>query len=330
MARPRKQRLFGVGIGAGLVGAMALALKYALRPRGKAPLPDSISPAVFATKVLHTSHGHVIYHEAGSGRPLLFIHSLCLGGSSYEWSKVYPEFAERYQVLAPDLIGFGESQRPNVALSSSDYVRVLAEFIRGTCGLEMPTIVASGLGAGFAVQLAAQHPELVHRLILHMPTGGNDFGLARLRWSTRLAAHAEGLQRFMYRNYQSTPDAVRNWLANGGFVDASKLSEETVDVFTTCAQLGGAENAIRNFHAGRMNLDLEGRLRSVSHPVTFLWGSEPGQPSLEAAQRLRAQVPSSPLVVIPRVGALAALEDPQAMIAVLNEQLEPGLRVFGE
>ena len=323
MAFKRSKKLFGVGLGASLVGAVFLAFKYALRPFRKALLPDSISPAIFATKVLHTSIGHVIYHESGGGTPLLFVHSVCLGGSSYEWSKVYLEFTPRYRVLAPDLIGFGESQRPDARLGARDYVQMLAEFIAATCKDEPPIIVGSGLGGGFCAQLAAQHPTLVSRLILHMPTGGNEFGLARLRRSTRAATHMESLHRFMYRNYQSTRGAVRQWLAGGGFADAARLSEETVDVFTTCAQQGGAEYAIRNFHSGALNLELEPAMRALTQPVALIWGSEPGSPSLNDAERLRALVPGCNLAVLPRASALAALENPQAMIAALSAQIIP-------
>ena len=321
------KKLVGVGLGASLLGAMFLALKYALRPAGKSPLPDTISPAVFATKVLHTSLGQLIYHEAGGGQPLLFVHSLCLGGSSYEWSKVYPEFAGRFRVLAPDLIGFGESQRPDAQTSAADYVRVLAEFIRATCWGEMPIVIGSGLGAGFCVYLASQHPELVSRLILHMPTGNNEFGAARLRRSTRLTAHSELIQRFLYRNYQSTRAAVRNWLSAGGFVDGARLTDEMVDVFTTCAQQGGAEYAIRNFHVGRLNFDLEARIRQVNHPVTLLWGSEAVYPPLDFGRRLQGATRNCSLITLPRLGAMAALEDPAVIAAALNEQLDPGLRV---
>jgi len=329
MFRNENKKLVGVGLGAGLAGALVFALKYALRPVRKSPLPETISPAIFATKVVHTTLGHVIYHEAGSGQPLLFIHSACLGGSSFEWSKVYPEFAGRYRVLAPDLIGFGESQRPAAKFSAADYARMLAEFIRSTCAEgAQPILVASGLGAGFCVYLASQHPDLAARLLLYMPTGSREFGSRRLRRSTRVAAHVEALQRFLYHNYQSTREALRNWLA-AGFVDSSRLTDEAVEVFTTCAQQSGAEYAIRNLHSGRLDFDLEARLTSLKTPVTFLWGSEPGQPPLEFGERLQQTLAHSNLAVLPRLGAFAALEDPAAMVAALNEQLDPTLRVVG-
>ena len=91
MAQGRK--IWGVSLGAGLLGAFVLTLRYALRPSAKPKLPDSISPAIFATRIFYTSRGQVVYHESGQGGPLVFVHGVYIGASSYEWSKVYPHFA---------------------------------------------------------------------------------------------------------------------------------------------------------------------------------------------------------------------------------------------
>src|ERR1700733_58219 len=77
MGPRRKKKLFGAGLGAGLLGAIFLALRYAVRPAAKGRVPDTISPAIFRTKALHTSLGQVVYHESGSGPTLVFIHATC-------------------------------------------------------------------------------------------------------------------------------------------------------------------------------------------------------------------------------------------------------------
>src|SRR5579884_2287485 len=101
----KKKKLIGFGFG---LGALLLALKYAIRRPTKEPVPETISPAIFSTKVQRTSRGQILYHESGLGQPLIFVHAPALGGSSYEWSKVYPEFAHMHRVIALDLIGYGE------------------------------------------------------------------------------------------------------------------------------------------------------------------------------------------------------------------------------
>jgi pimeloyl-ACP methyl ester carboxylesterase len=326
--RYKQKKLLGVGLGAGLLGAMFVALKYAIRPASKSPVPDVISPAIFATKVLHTSLGHIVYHESGSGQPLLFIHNICIGASSYEWSKIYPEFATRFRVLAPDLVGFGESQRPSGQFSAADYVRMLAEFIRATCWEERPIIIGSGLGAGFGVYLASQHPELVSRLILLMPTGENEFGRASMPLGVKLAGHVPLLNQFIYRNYQSTRAAVRTALTNIGFVNPEAVTDEMVDVFTTCAQQYGAEHSALNFYTGRLNFDLERRLKMILHPVTLIWSDEGGYPTLDWAYKLQSSIRNCNLVVLQKTGIMAALETPQQLSAVLHEQLQTDLRIY--
>jgi len=326
MGERRKRRLFGAGLGAGILGALFLALRFAVRPVTKARVPDSISPAIFRTKVFHTSLGQMVFHESGSGPALLFIHGICIGASSYEWSKVYPQFTASHRVLAPDLIGFGESARPDASLTSTDYARSLAEFIRGNCD-EAVTIVASGLGAGLSVLVASQHPEVVKQLILWMPTGLTEKGVREVSIGRRVASISPLIHRFMYRNYESSRVAVRGWLAVHGFANPSRITEEALDVYATCAQQYGAEHAIRNLYSGRLNIDLAGRLGSLSQPVTFLWPdpSAAGKPDLPA--RLQALARGSRLVLCPALSQLAAIESPVELGGLLASELAPGPKV---
>jgi len=323
----KREKLVGVGLGAGLLGALFLALRYALRPPTKDPVPDTISPAIFATKVLHTSLGQMVYHESGSGQPLVFVHGIWPGGSSYEWSKVYPEFAGQYRVLAPDLVGFGESARPDEKMRAGDHAKTLAEFIRATCD-KAPVLIGSGLGAGFCALTASQHPELVSRLILLMPTGQAEIGHRRQPFTSRLANRLPILNRFLYRNYRSTRAAIRQMLAAHGFINPARVTEEVVNVFTTCARQYGAEHGILNFHAGRFSFDLESRLRSLLHPVALIWGDSTAYPPLDWAYRFQGLMKCSNLAIVPELGALAPLENPAAVVSVLREQLQDELRVF--
>ncbi len=316
-----------VGLGAGLLGAMFVAMKYAIRRPTKLPVPDTISPAIFKTKVLHTSLGQMVYHESGSGQPLIFVHNISPGASSYEWSKVYPDFAHSHRVIAPDLIGFGESARPKASINAADQARSLAEFIRATAD-EPVVLVGSGIGAGLCVYLASQHPELVGRLCLLMPTGLTEFGGKHTSFTMRFVSTFPVMHRFMYRNYQATASAIRSWFTTFGFADPAKITQEAVDVFTTCAQQYGAEHSLLSLHAGRFSFDIEKRMKMLTQPVTILWTDHKNAPPLEWANRLQALVRNGAIVVLHDVRALAALEDPAQVSGVLLEQLGPELRLF--
>ena len=324
---PTSGAAWRIGLGAGLAGAVLVALKYALRPPTRRRVPDAISPVSFATKVLHTSLGEVVYHDAGRGRPLLFVHNLGLGASSYEWARVYPAFAADWRVIAPDLVGYGESSRPEVAFVAADYVQMLAEFIRALEWAEAPIVIASGLGAGLCVQLAAEHPALVSRLILHMPNGTGDCGPQRLTWLSRLIYRTPLLARFLYRNHLSTRAAVAHWLRKAAFFDPALVTEEMIDVFATCAQQPGAEFSAVRWIGGGLRLDLERWLEVVAQPIALIWGGAVPAGSVELGRRRPQHAGAASLTVFPDAGIMAAQETPQAMIAALQEQLRDDLRV---
>lgn len=323
---PTSGAAWRIGLGAGIAGAVLVALKYALRPPTRRRVPDAISPGSFATKVLHTTLGEVVYHEAGHGRPLLFIHNLGLGTSSYEWARVYPAFAEDWRVIVPDLVGYGESSRPDVAFVAADFVQMLAEFIRALEWSEAPIIIASGLGAGLCVQLAAEHPALVSRLILHMPNGTGDCGPQRHSWLSRLIYRTPLLARFLYRNHLSTRAAVAHWLRKAAFVNPALVTEEMIEVFATCAQQPGAEFSAVRWMGGGVRLDLERWLAAVQRPIALTWGEAVPAIPLEIG-RGQALAGAASLTVFSEAGIMAALEAPEAMIASLQEQLREDLRV---
>jgi len=320
------RQLWRVSLGAGILGALLLSVRYAFRPSTKPKLPDAISPAIFATRLMYTSRGQVVYHESGRGAPLLFAHGIYVGASSYEWSKVYPHFAGSHHVVAFDLLGFGESERPAASLAAQDHVQVLTELIRAKFGGQRASIVASGLTAGFAVVLATQHPELVQRLILFMPAGRPEFARPSLRRRLSVISRIPFVNRAFYRRYLSNRIHIRGWLRNFGFANAEKVSDEPTEVLTNCAQQFGAERAILQWLSGRLDINLEKTLAEVVQPVTLFWGENYSSP--ESGYRLRSIARQCSMVVLPNTSQLAPLELPTQVTDALIRELDPTIRVF--
>ncbi|HVQ21231.1 MAG TPA: alpha/beta hydrolase [Terrimicrobiaceae bacterium] len=329
MFNPWKQKpVLGIGIGVGLVGAVALAARYGFRQAPRERIPDDISPAIFATRVADTSFGEMVYHISGTGDPLVFLHGIYLGANSYEWSKVYPHFTLGRQVIVPDLIGFGESERPDIAMDASDYAETLVEFLRNTCGDRRPAIVASGLTAGLALLLASRHPEHVERLVLLLPTGLKGAG----KWAaTGMATlvRLPGFNRFVYRNYLSRAPFIRGWLTKFALGNPARMNEEMVRALTTCAQQPGAEHAIFGFLRGQLAFDVESRLDSVPHPVSILWPDRASGFPRSTGEAMSRKLKRAKLVTIPDCGILAALEAPAVMTSILTTELEGDLRLEG-
>ncbi|MGA7395372.1 MAG: alpha/beta hydrolase [Terrimicrobiaceae bacterium] len=324
----KRKPALGIGIGVSLVGALALAARYGFRRTPRERIPDDISPAIFATRVTETGFGEMIYHISGAGDPVVFLHGIYLGASSYEWSKVYPHFTLGREVIAPDLIGFGESERPGVTMDATDYCESIAEFLRSVCGDRSPIIVASGLTAGIALLVASRHPERVRRLILLLPTGLKESG----KWSAAgmvALVGLPGINRFIYRNYLSRAPFIRGWLTKFAMGDPSRVNEEIVRALTTCAQQPGAEHAIFGFLRGQLAFDIESRLGQVPHRVSVLWPSRASGFPSSAGEEISRELNRGRFVPVPDCGILAALEAPAVVTSIIASELDGDFRLEG-
>jgi len=324
-----KYRFWGVGLGAGLLGAVLLAVRYAFKTPKAAKIPDTVAPAIFATRIFYSGRGQQVYHESGNGEPLVFIHGIYPGASSFEWSRVYPHFADRFQVMAPDLLGFGESSRPNRHFGPSEHAEILADFLRAKAGQTRSVLVASGLGAAFAVLLAERHPELVQRLVLVMPVASARNHRRRIffdygRW---LAALPLARQAYYYR-YLATKARIRLWLATACFADPEKIDDEIVDVLWTYSRQFGANRAALYSVRGKLNVDLDRHLAELTQPVTLVWGEEAKFPPVHVGYRLREVARQSNLVVLDKAGVFAALESPRELCELLDRELDSDLRIY--
>ena len=316
----KRKPALGLGLGVGLVGAVALAVRYGLKRASREPIPDSISPAIFATRVALTRHGEMIYHVSGAGSPVVFLHGIFLGASSYEWSKIYPRFASDHEVIVPDLIGFGESERPSTTMDAADYASSLADFLREVSPAQPPVVIASGLTAGISLLLAASHPESVSQLILLLPTGLKESGNWRAMGMQALSG-LPGVNRFVYRNYLARTSFIRGWLSRFALSDPARLTDEMVHILSTCAHQYGAEHAILGFLRGRLAFEIEERLDEVQVPVNILWPEKASGFSSEAGGLLSKRIARCGFEVLPDTGVLAALETPDLVAAAIEGSL---------
>ena len=111
-----------------------------------------------------TIHGYRrAYRIAGSGPALLLIHGI--GDNSTTWGPVQTKLAQRFTVIAPDLLGHGQSDKPRADYSVAAYANGMRDLL-SVLDIDHATVVGHSLGGGVAMQFAYQFPQLVDRLIL--------------------------------------------------------------------------------------------------------------------------------------------------------------------
>src|SRR3954471_6487053 len=114
-------------------------------------------------------HGHrVDYRVAGQGPPVVLIHGMV--NSSRHWEQVALRLADRYTVIAPDLIGHGDSATPRGDYSLGAHAAVIRDVL-SAIGVERATMVGHSLGGGVAMQFFWQFPQRTERLAL-VSSGG--------------------------------------------------------------------------------------------------------------------------------------------------------------
>src|SRR3954447_25846754 len=114
-------------------------------------------------------HGHqVVYRIAGSGPAVVLVHGMV--NSSRHWQAVASRLADRYTVIAPDLVGHGDSATPRGDYSLSAHASVIRDLL-SALGIERATVVGHSLGGGVAMVFFWQFPERVERLAL-VSSGG--------------------------------------------------------------------------------------------------------------------------------------------------------------
>ena len=161
-------------VGAAACAAVVAAPAVVSLPGRDANLDSTISDATANLKTV-TLHGdRVAYRDEGTGEVLLLVHGM--GGSSNTWSGVIPLLAKKYRVIAPDLLGHGDSDKPRGDYSVGAFAVLLRDLLDE---LDVPrvTVIGHSLGGGIAMQFAHQHRQYCDRIVLISSGGfGDDVG----------------------------------------------------------------------------------------------------------------------------------------------------------
>jgi pimeloyl-ACP methyl ester carboxylesterase len=274
-----------------------------------------------------TIHGHdVRYRRAGTGETILLIHGLA--GSSVTWRPVMDQLAENYDVIAPDLLGHGESAKPMGDYSLGAMASGLRDLL-AILGVERATIVGQSFGGGVAMQLAYQHPELCNRLVL---VGSGGLG-REVSWLLRLCAlpGAEQLMPLVFPRFvASAGGAVGGFLHNRG-LRAPLISE----MWRAYSSLAGAENRkafVRTMRGviepGGQTVSALDRLYLAGNlPTLIVWGERDNIIPVEHAHAAHEAIADSRLEILDGVGHFPHAEAPDRFVELMADFLattDPG------
>ena len=266
-----------------------------------------------------TIHGHdVRYRRAGEGNPETIVLLHGLAGSSRTWKAVQPALAEHHDVIAPDLLGHGESAKPMGDYSLGAMASGLRDLL-SILDVRHVTVVGQSFGGGVAMQLAYQHPELVDRLVL---VGSGGLG-REVTWLLRILTlpGAEHLMPFVFPRFLADRgDDVNRFLHRRG-LRAPLLGE----MWRAVSSLAGAQNRkafVRTMRGviepGGQVVSALDRLYLAAHlPTLIVWGERDAVIPVEHARVAHEAIPGSRLEILETVGHFPHAEDPDAFVEIL-------------
>ncbi len=277
-----------------------------------------------ALQVRHvTIHGHRTgYRMAGEGPVILLIHGMA--GCSRTWLGVMSILSRHYTVVAPDLLGHGESAKPMADYSLGAQASGIRDLLIGVLGIERATVVGQSLGGGVAMQLAYQHPDLCTRLVL-----AGSGGLGReVNWVLRLLAlpGAELLLPIVCRRFVcDLGNALGAFLGDRGL-----RAPHWAEIWRTYSSLAEPENRrvlIRTVRAvidsGGQSVCANDRLYLASVvPTLILWGERDDIIPVEHAHAAAQRIDGSRLEIFEKAGHFLHVEMPARFAAALASFIE--------
>ncbi|TMC25903.1 MAG: alpha/beta fold hydrolase [Chloroflexi bacterium] len=258
-------------IGLGAFVTLIAALIVSLRHRIDTPQPlESILPG--EAHIYRSQRGHIFYKTLGDDKapPLVLLHAPVIGASAYEMRKIIEALAQQYYVYAPDLLGFGLSDHPNINYSAGIYIDFCHEFL--TQVVRRPaTILTSGLSCTYAVITAKHFPEICEQLILISPLAL--FANERDRRRQRAALLALPLVSFFLYPIMATRLALRFALSRNATPSQGQILGADVDYLYATTHQFGAEHAPLALLTGKLSVDASHEFDTLDQRALVIWGA---------------------------------------------------------
>jgi pimeloyl-ACP methyl ester carboxylesterase len=268
-------------------------------------------------------HGHhVSYRTAGSGPVVLLVHGVA--GTSEQWADIAPALAEEFTVLAPDLLGHGQSAKPQGDYSLGAYAVSLRDLLV-VLGHRRATIVGHSLGGGIAMQFAYEYPVFAERMVV-VSSGGLGREVHPLLRAATLPGAELVLPLLAHQRVLGAGGAVGQILARLGL----RAGPDIAEMARGYASLGDAEARAAFLHTVRAVIDYTGQRVSAADrlylasllPTLIVWGRrDPLIPAVHG-EFAHGQMPGSRLEIFEDAGHFPHLDDPIRFAALLRDFLE--------
>jgi pimeloyl-ACP methyl ester carboxylesterase len=285
--------------------------------------PGAAGSAPDLRRRFQTIHGYLrAYIQAGSGPALLLLHGI--GDNADSWMDVLPELTRTHTVIAPDLLGHGQSDKPRADYSVAAYANGMRDLLT-VLGVERVTIVGHSLGGGVAAQFAYQFPERCERLVL-VGSGGVSRSVSPV---LRLVASplADIVLPALRRPFVDLAAVALAEFLRRSPLDLGRDADDVQRVLTGLPDAAARQAFVRTLRSavdwrGQVVTMLDRSYLAESMPTQLMWGAHDAIIPVGHGYLAHKSLPGSRLEVFEEAGHFPHRQDPDRFIAVLRRFLE--------
>jgi pimeloyl-ACP methyl ester carboxylesterase len=275
-------------------------------------MTSTVAVIALEPRTIDAAGSETSYLEAGAGEPVVMLHGSGPGVSAMaNWQQNIRTLSQRFRVLAPDIVGFGATQRPDdVVYSLRTWTDHIWAFLDAH-SIEKTAIVGNSLGGRIALQIATDRPDRITKMVL-MGTPG--VGMTP----------TEGLAAL--RAYEPSHDAMRELLRNYFAVDPAMITDELVEIRYQASIADGAYEAYRAMffdprHAGSELGITENEVRAIGTPIMLVHGREDKVVPLQVSVTMLGLLPNADLHVFSGCGHWTQIERADEFSALVTDYL---------
>lgn len=256
--------------------------------------------------------------------PIVFVHGAGTDAAAVSWKKAFPALAGSHRVIAPDLPGYGESDRvPQTVAPTTDFYVGVLDALLGELDLVEATLIGISKGGGIGLGYTLDHPDRVRRLVLV-----DSFGLGDQIPGGRKAVVMVKIPKLLELSWWAMKKSRRVTKASlENVVFPENIDEEFVD--DVHRQVRRPNSGDAYFRFAREEMHLSGprtnyfdRISDLSVETLFVHGKDDPLIPLELSKRAADEAPVADLFTLDQCGHWAPREHPDAFVSRLEAWLE--------
>ncbi len=254
-------------------------------------------------KFVALDRNNIRYLEDGdqTAHNLVLLHGL--GGYAERWISLIPHLDKKYHVFAPDIIGYGQSDKPSVDYTLEFFIKFVFDFMEAL-GIKKTFIIGTSLGGQIAAECAATQSPIIEKIILISPAGIMKKSTPTLDAYTMAA---------LYPNKDSVKNAYQMMVG-----PRMQVSEISIERFVTNMSRPNAKMVFLSTLLGLKNSpDIFDKLEKINIPTLVIWGKEDKLIPFEYSQQFVSSIKNCEFMPMDGCGHSPYVEDPEKLSDII-------------